>query len=761
MMSEFRDELARLDGVITPGVDDTPYIQYAIEALTRGDRDTGYSGDAGSSDGGTPIQHFIPGHQPEFFQPALPPVLQHQPYPAPQTQLPPPHPSGSIACPYPTPYPAQPPVAKIPNDPIYYEPPPPQTLELPRPDPRASADSLASSLKHGQRLAQTHEWKPVDRQYIASRVGEQKSLGVPILNFRPTALRAPSLMGLMALCLSMIAALIFSAVYSEIHRGLLPYVSIYGGQYFLFRILPPLFAAVMLLYAQFIVATILRTLPFVGLSSDRPEEREGSLFQDLYPKSFLWPQLVGSWQTWVPILVTWLMNLTVPLHNALFTVILEDGVWVWATVQGVAWTLVALYIALFASTVVVWLYWARLETTGLIWDPRSIADITAIVSDTNTAEDYHGTQLARTREGIRFALRRRVGDRLGYWTWKDGRPGFWYTLGSPLDNLNTLPLGRDQLVGQRMDHVMGPEGRLSGADADLEATGRSMQGRYRYLPWCLRNNQLLYFIVTAFVFLLAIFIVSFLPSTRITEGFLPKLPAAPTPSAFSQANFLYSFLPSLLGMILFLLFQSLDINLRVLQPWAALSDARGARAEHSLLADYAACAPLQSTFHALRNSHWRVGAISLLATAFVLIPVLAGATFMALTPPSNAVRMFPNISLFAVVLTLLTLYLVALMALFPRRQAFRMPHGVTCLAEIIGFLANDDLLNDLSFKQCKRRGEMLNKMGLTRGTSDSQPRWALGVATEGGEEVLGVRRLRRFTEKRKVRKSQIRRKIMV
>ncbi|KAK3905939.1 hypothetical protein C8A05DRAFT_30239, partial [Staphylotrichum tortipilum] len=48
MLTDFRDELARLDGVITPGVDNTPFVQYAIEALTR-DRDTGYSGAPGSA----------------------------------------------------------------------------------------------------------------------------------------------------------------------------------------------------------------------------------------------------------------------------------------------------------------------------------------------------------------------------------------------------------------------------------------------------------------------------------------------------------------------------------------------------------------------------------------------------------------------------------------------------------------------------------------------------------------------------------------
>ncbi|KAK3363377.1 hypothetical protein B0T25DRAFT_620109 [Lasiosphaeria hispida] len=778
MATDFRDELARMEGVITPGVDDTPYVQYAIEALTRNrDRDTGYSNDgASSSDGATPVPPFIPGQQPEYYQP-YPPAPQHHQY---QPQAPAPVPvlvpiPGLAPALVPVPahqyglFPSQPPPAQLPREPTYHDPQLILGLEPPtRPmDPRASADSLASSLKNGQRLVQANEWRPVDREFIVSTIGEAKASSVPALNFKPVALRTPSLMVLMALCLHMIGALIFSAVYSELHHGLLPYASIYGGQYFLFRIIPPVLGAVVLFYAQFVIITMFRILPFTRLSSDQRDEREGAIFQELYPKSFLWPQLIGTWHIWVPILVTWLINFTIPLQNSLFTVILVDGEWTWGAVQGVAWALVALYLALFVSTAIVWRYWARMEKTGLLWDPRSIADVVATVSDTNTADDYHGTQLARTKDGIKFALRRRVGDRLGYWTWKDGRQGFWYALGNSMDDPNALPLARDQLTGKRMERSdekqaekqgMSPDSGATAGDHDVEGSGRSVQGRYRYLPWCMRNNQLLYFIVTAFVLLLAIFIVSFLPSTRITEGFLPWLSAAPGPGAFSAADFLYSFLPSLLGMIMFLLFQSLELSVRILQPWAALSDPRGARAEHSLLADYAACAPFQSSLHALRSGHLRVAALSLLSTLFILIPILAGATFMALTPPSGIVRMYPNIPAFAVVLTLLALYLFALIGLLPGRQAFRLPHAVTCLAEIIGFIANDDLINDLAFKQCRGRDEMLTKMGLDKGLPDSQPRWLFGVATEaGGDEALGVRRTRRFTEKRKVRKSQIRR----
>ncbi|KAK4042519.1 hypothetical protein C8A01DRAFT_33462 [Parachaetomium inaequale] len=748
MATDFRDELARLDGVITPGVDNTPFIQYAIEALHR-DRDTGYSAAASGSGSSSSGLVLAPGHRPESYQRRPPQQQQHPPAPAP--------------------LPSRPPAAHPHAEPTR---PVTQPQQLPRPfipGPRESAHSLAESLlKKGSRPAQPHEWRPVEKDELLASGGD-----VPPLTFRPWPLRAPALFAFMGLCVLMIAALILSAVYSHLHQGLLEWATIHGGRYFLFRLFPQLIAAFVLLYAQFMVTTMFRMLPFVRLASAVQEEREGALFQELYP-SFLWPRLVGPWNVWVPILVTWLMNFTIPLQSSLFTVILVEQTWTWATVQGVAWTLVALYLALLASTIIVWRYWASLESTGLIWDPRSLADIAALVSETNTADDYHGTQLARGRDGIRFALRRRAADRLCYWTWKDGRHGFWHTLGSPMDDANPLPI-RDLASGQRMQRhdekhpltnttTAADPNPYPTPDDDLEAS--SPNTHRTYLPLPLRTSPLLWSTLTATAFLLAIFIATFHPSTRLTAGFPPTLRAAPLPGAFSPADFLFSFIPSLLGTIAFLAFQTLDTHLRVLQPWAAMSSSsdptRGAPAERSLLADYAACAPWgEATLHALRNGHWRVAVISLLSALFALVPALAGASFIALTTREGEVRMFANMPVYGILLGLLVLYVAGLAALLPGRGAFRMPHGVTCLAEVVGYLVVGEggVREEAAFKRCVSRREMAGKMGVNGGMpGGAQTRWVFGFGENGGDGgELGVRRVRRFTEKRRVRKSQIRR----
>jgi hypothetical protein len=116
---------------------------------------------------------------------------------------------------------------------------------------------------------------------------------------------------------------------------------------------------------------------------------------------------------------------------------------------------------------------------------------------------------------------------------------------------------------------------------------------------------------------------------------------------------------------------------------------------------------------------------------------------------------------FGVMLGFLLMYVAALASLLPARAALRMPHGVTCLAEVLGYLVGSDVREEGAFKRCVSRREMAGRMGVGRGQPAAmQSRWMFGFeegAAGSADGELGVRRVRRFTEKRKVRKSQIRR----
>lgn len=730
-LEEFRDPLAIEAARVTPGVDDTPYIQYAIEALTREREGNSSIPPSSMTSEGQP---FIEkgGDQRSRRQTPMSPL----------------------------------PVSKLRNSTG-----PSQNEEQSAPllsdtgtgqrrpsSPRSSLSTLVKGKEKAQvfapRQPPPEAWEPVEPEHL--RDGREKIN--PRLAFKPKILRTASKATMMFLCVLMIAGLIFSAVYSQQRTGLWDYVgSIYSGQYFLFRVVPAILGAVLLIYAQCTVVTMLRMRPFARLAANNKEARLDAIFDEMYPTSFLRPQIIGTWRIWVPNLITWLMNFTLPLQSCLFTVIYVDGKWRWATVQGVAWTLVALYLLLFIAIGIELSYWL-IGKTGLLWDPRSIADMAALIANSNTLADYRHTELLGRRDQLKRVLYKRRTDRLSYWGWADRERAddLWYGIGHQeewghptsefeITDEKGRPSSHDTRTHPKHSEEADPWG-----DVELEGTAMHPRVRYRHLPFCLKNCPLMVFIILGFFLLVALFVVSFLPSTRIMAGFLPLLSAAPVQGAFSAADFLYSFLPSLLGLFLYVAFQDLDIHLRILQPWGELSSppAGGAMPEASILADYAACYPLQASWHALRNRHWRVAIINLLSLLFVFLPILGGGMFLALTPEDNIVRVYPQVPLFSLVLALVVLYWLALVSLFPRRQAFRLPHGVTCLAEVISFVSNDDCVHDEAFQgMIRNKTTLVGKLGVDRRDED-KPRWTLHTGGRGAEdERLGLRRVKRFTER--------------
>jgi hypothetical protein len=731
----YKDQLAFEAGKVTPGVDDTPYIQYALQALTR-DR---------NPEDGLPRSNSVASYETNPFHrtPVLPDAVFYPPLPG----MPPP---------------VEPQHAQLRGPMRYIEEERkrrPLAAFDPNPSPNSSLSTLVVQPKTMPKPFYAKDaWVRTAHNYLPRNVRAHSRRP----DFQPKILRPASLFTLMTLCMLMIIALIFCAVYSQLRGGLVGYSgSIYGGQYFLFRILPPLLAVLIQMHTHAVILAIFRILPFRKMVGYTPDERYGALFQDLYPRSFLWPHLKGNWHTWVPCLIAWVGNFAVPLQSTLFTPNRVNGGWRWATVQGVAWTLVVLYLALLASVVILYLYWRRRDT-GLIWDARSIADIAALATNSNTLADYRGAELLGSKAELRWALRRREVDQIGYWRWRDQRNAdVWH--GIATEHVDEAWLDREvqALEEQRMSR-----GKEKMADEiEVEPSPRQKEeARLRYLPWCLRNNQMLYFVVTAVVLFTALLVVSFLPSTNVRSGFRPRVSSAPQRGAFSPANFLYAFIPALLGQIMVLLFQSLELSVRILQPWAEMqSMARtprgGALPERSILADYAACLPLQTTWRAARNGHLRLAVLSLLAVLFTLIPVLAGGTFTALTTRSGEVRMLPNIPAFAIALTLLALYLLALVAMLPGRADFRLPHAVNCIAEIISFVANGDAMGDDAFKRVLHRNTMRGKIGVDRAPAH-QPRWVFGFGGPGsGDARLGVRRVRRFTELEKSRSMRRRREL--
>ncbi|KAJ6446797.1 Alcohol dehydrogenase superfamily, zinc-type [Purpureocillium lavendulum] len=706
MGNSLKDELAIAAGKVTPGVDDTPYIQYALEALTRDRRSNSTQHVTAPTSGRQPYLSDVPRRIPDE-ELAFLAVTQPQP--------------------------------------VYDNTRQPSNVREPRAGPSlpTTAPVVAFATPASPSTSSLDEVPPASNQWIAvDRAALQtidpRGRTYPPLTYKPRILRPFSMIILMISCLLMIAALIFSDRFSSQRNGLTPYPgTIYSGQYFVFRILPQLLAAVILIYAQSIVSASVRILPFTTTAKEDPRERYLALFQSLYPTSFLRPQLIGPWQLMVFDLATWAAIFTVPLQSVAFTCVFVGEKWIWTPSQGVVWALVGLYAFLLVATNLLMAFWFK-QWTGLRWDMRSIADLIPLVNRTNTLISYKQRALSEPHHDFKGRLTDRWFDRLGYWQTEDALSGgIWHSIGTSAASPAYGPhIHDEQVKRESFDVSLGSH----------ELNGFGMGGG-SHLPWCLRDVPLIVFAVISWLILLALLVVSFLPQTRLEGGFSPRLTAKPDEAAFSPANFVYGFIPSLVGMILWLLFQSLDLSLRIVQPWGDMVKLEGAVARRSILADYAACLPLQATWKALSNGHWRVAVTSLMGVLFVFIPVLAGGLFMALTADDESVRMYPSMPVFGVLLAFLILYVVCILLLVPRRRQFMLPHSVTSPAGILALCSADELVQDAAFRAVRSHRDLEVRLGVGRDDPREESMWFFGLLPGRDEQGLSVRRLRRFTEK--------------
>lgn len=553
-------------------------------------------------------------------------------------------------------------------------------------------------------------------------------------------------------CVFMITIIMFCAIYSAKHHGLTTFTGdIYGGLYFVFRFLPQIIGGICILFIQSVMIGATRIMPFMMMSSTNHEQRATSLFQDLFSRNFLLPRydfftsgypLIGGCY-----LLFWiLMILDLPLLSSLFSIVEHGGGIRWATVQGSAWTLVILHILLLLTLGYIGGFFNG-RVTGLMWDPRSLADIIALLPRSNSLTKYTGTETSSRHE-----LRSLIGyqcDRLGYWKTDNQTQGVLYTIGEVGIAAHSGITGQNLSYPERrrvgnfqnfLDHPL-PKHRERKFREQRAAALYNSAVRYRYLPWFLSDIYILLWPVIGCVLLLALIIVSFLTSTNIRNGFAPDVPGTTNGAGFSPAIFLYSFVPSLIGMIMFLLFQGLDMALRQLKPWKQLAAADGSSAIQSLLLDYTSCYPIQCTVHALQRSHYRIAALSFLSTFFVLIPILAGGLFFPLTAlPSFTLLVFPNLPAFYILLTLLILYLIGLFIPIPDRELMRLPHPVENLAEIISFLYNSPILDEAAFRAPRSKADLVTR--LTSG--ETEKRFAFGWFNgRNGRETLGVDRIGR------------------
>ena len=543
----------------------------------------------------------------------------------------------------------------------------------------------------------------------------------------------------------MMIALAFCGTYPIFHEGLSGYDGTGTRRYFVFQYLPQILASMIVIWLLIVNSALHRIYPFVALASGSGAGNSGVLYDArLFPSNVLTPNLSyltrgGPWLAlWA--LTFWLAMFTIPLQSCLFqTRYFTDGqTWRWTSSQPVAWILFGIYFLVVLGVCALLLRFA-LGETGLKWDPRSIADILSIFYRSNILNDFE-------RSEIETAVSRPPKDiKLGYW--RNSRHGTetFYCIGD-----ENAPVRRYSLEKGRMR----PINDQSLLDLESQRPAKYAYDtfrtdihnpalRYRWTPWFLRDTFVVAWIVIAVVFLIAYLVVSYV-NQAAERGFLPQLPAPTTAYGFSAADFLYSFVPSFLGMVLFLVWQPIDTYFRALQPFASLAQSGGSSAEKSLLLDYTSCLPLHVTLRAFLAGHFKVAWISFVGLWSITLPVLAGGVFTARwVSGAQQVRTSASMPGFTALTVFLIIYAFSFLAIFPTRRRY-LPHDIGTLGELVSFFYQSPLLAEEAFREPRSKIDLVTKLLGSRLEEKMSSHFAFGVYMgQDGNEHLGIDRFER------------------
>lgn len=675
----------------TPGVDDTPYIQFAIDQLTRDEELTGRRRDGRPSGDVSPIEE-----EPErIFR----------------------------------------------NDDLIEQPEPVSPQE---PEKRLSGELVPPLMPRGMSSGSSPAQSSINQLVTATEDvlvpadPPRDTYRYPLLNFIPSSLRIPSIAGLITSCLLMIAALIVSSVWASKHDGLIAYDGLSTSVYFLFEFVPQMLGSIIVLWLLHVQTAAQRILPFTLLASGKRTQHARSLHEvPLFLTNLLLPNL-SSFRHGEPLLgfcsiIFWLSLFTIPLLSCLyqtrFYMSTSQGVWTWTTVQPISWTLIILYSLLVIALILLALR-LRSRTTGLKWDPVSLADIFVLLGRSNVTVDFIPSRPAS----------------LGYWQ-ASNRPGdVFYGIGE--DHSQGYPTESEKVKSRRQQAPMAIdlEGQRPSKGPGWKSLPYDLHSpavRYRWTPWFMRDSWWILWLVLALVLMIAFLAVSFVHQA-VAFGFLPLLPAPTTSLGFSPANFLYSFLPSLLGMILFLVWQPIDMYHRALEPFARLANPRGETAEQTLLLGYTACAPVEVTIRAALAGHYRVAWISFVALLSITLPILGGGIFTAeFNVPAQEVREVAAMPAYYALVVFIIIYALSFLALWPEPKR-HLPHDIRTVGDLASYVYQSRITSDTAFREPRTKTDLVTRLVSVAPGEREIPRYAFGVYVgRDGKEHLGIDRVHR------------------
>ena len=582
---------------------------------------------------------------------------------------------------------------------------------------------------------------PRDPRHVVNR-NQEPDLFIPVTNegrhqaaldFMPGILRPVSLIIFILVVLIVLALLLTAAIWSLVHKGIVNYGTFGDGKYFVFEYLPTMLGMLILYWLFQIEVAAYRIAPFIAMASGLPTSWEEGAKLPMYPKTFLLPYF-GHFRARQGVmgffvLVCWLQIWTIPLLGTAFNVYFfgdpNTGTWRWTATAGLVWIVIGFYILLIASVIMLMLWLRRQYNTGLRWDPRSLADMIVLLERSNALSSTEDEEI------------RHDAPRLGYWRTSRGGTDVFHSYG-----VADKPARRYSVDGGRIvekpalplsDEPQEPKSRLSSQDNDISREQRTSREKMlpkhfsgedvaasggKAVPWYLRPSAALLWVIMAFVLLLALLIVSYLPSTTVANGFDPLVPAPVNSWGYSATNFLYSFIPALLATVCFLGLLDIDYAYRRLAPYSALLADEGELAEMCLLLSYPADLPGVVTASALANGDLRVAILSFASLLAITLPILGGGVFWAqFDVATQSIIISAHMPAYYALSAFVAIYAASIFVAFPWDRKTReidpaLPrgNGTTTWRDIVSLFRSSRLLDDVAFRNPASKVDLVTRL---------------------------------------------------
>lgn len=729
----------------TPGMDDTPYIHFALDQLTRdeevrGSRQYAIQRDSyGNYPTLTPLQQHQQQHHP--ISPQRPAAVQTSKSFSPQRR--------SAA---------------------YQQLPQEEQIERDQPEVNQQAGAIVPPPRNPSR--QSQQIQPLD---ISNQRSQRQgpSLYEAVLTSPRHPLKAmpgtlrPVRLGLFLLTVfAYLVCLLIAAIWSRVNGGLTSYGSFGDAKYFVFRYLPILLGMLLLIWLVQVEIALYRIAPFIAMANDHPATRLAGVKLPLQPKGFVLPYF-GHWRAkqaavGLFLFVAWLQLFTIPLLASSFNVYNTDSQWSWLAVQGAIWTVIVLYILLLLATIVLFVWLRKVRSTGVKWDPRTLADLVVLLERSNALDESSvGGDIPR----------------LGLWRTQDRHEDIFHGYAVAEKEGRQYAVGQDGRIHEKLPHSpmtpmgekAGHENRYSDPHSDVEAqidpvqrsrskdailpragTGSTYHSAHQHqshhaehddlvglhgniLPWFLRPSLAMLWPIIAIVLLLAFLIVSFLPTTNILNGFLPSVSSIVDKLGFSSGNFLFAFLPATLALLCWLFWLDVEFATRRLQPFAALAETSevdhhdnekhaagsptqlaGASADHTLLTSYPATPLPLVPLTALAHGHFRLAYLASVTLISLALPVLAGGVFWSqFSVPQQRVRVYVQPAGYYALCVFLVIFALSWLAIYPSaslRHSGDIVGRMESFEDVKRLFARSRLVDEVAFRAPSSRIDLVTRL---------------------------------------------------